>query len=52
MPNDIPMLTWARVGLGVDGGHAQVLETADAVLPGPSQDGVARFVAEVLDSRV
>ena len=50
MPNDIPMLTWARVGLGVDGGHAQVLDAADAVLPGPSDDGVARFVAAVLDS--
>ncbi len=48
MPNDIPMLTWARVGLGVDGGHARVLEVADAVLPGPSHDGVARFVAAVL----
>jgi len=48
MPNDIPMLTWARVGLGVEGGHARVLEVADAVLPGPSHDGVARFVAAVL----
>jgi Cof subfamily protein (haloacid dehalogenase superfamily) len=51
MPNDIPMLTWARVGLGVDGGHERVLEVADAVLPGPSDDGVARFVAAVLDTR-
>jgi Cof subfamily protein (haloacid dehalogenase superfamily) len=51
MPNDLPMLTWARVGLGVEGGHARVLEAADAVLPGPSDDGIARFVAAALDAR-
>lgn len=51
MPNDIPMLTWARVGLGVDGGHERVLAVADAVIPGPYDDGVARFVAAALDAR-
>ena len=50
MPNDVPMLTWAGVGLAVDGAHAAVLEAADAVLPGPDADGVARFVAAVLDA--
>jgi Cof subfamily protein (haloacid dehalogenase superfamily) len=50
MPNDVPMLTWARVGLAVEGAHAAVLEAADAVLPGPEDDGVARFVAAVLDA--
>jgi Cof subfamily protein (haloacid dehalogenase superfamily) len=49
MPNDVPMLTWARVGLAVDGAHPAVLDAADAVLPGPDDDGVARFVAAVLD---
>ena len=51
MPNDVPMLDWARVGLGVEGGHSAVLAAADAVLPGPEHDGVARFVAAVLDAR-
>jgi Cof subfamily protein (haloacid dehalogenase superfamily) len=50
MPNDVPMLTWARVGLAVDGAHPAVLAAADAVLPGPAADGVARFVAAVLDA--
>ena len=49
MPNDVPMLTWAGVGLAVEGAHAAVLEAADAVLPGPDADGVAGFVAAVLD---
>jgi len=49
MPNDVPMLTWAGVGLAVEGAHATVLDAADAVLPGPGADGVARFVAAVLD---
>ena len=51
MPNDLPMITWARVGLGVEGGHPRVLEAADAVLPGPHDDGVGRFVDAVLDAR-
>jgi Cof subfamily protein (haloacid dehalogenase superfamily) len=50
MPNDVPMLTWARVGLAVEGAHAAVRSAADAVLPGPDDDGVARFVAAVLDA--
>jgi len=49
MPNDVPMLAWAGVGLAVEGAHPAVLEAADAVLPGPDGDGVARFVAAVLD---
>ena len=50
MPNDVPMLAWAGVGLAVDGAHPAVLAAADAVLPGPDADGVARFVAAVLDA--
>ena len=51
MPNDVPMLTWAGVGLGIEGGHPLVLGAADAVLPAPEHDGVARFVAAVLAHR-
>jgi len=36
------------VGLAVEGAHPRVLEAADAVLPGPGDDGVARFVDAVL----
>ncbi|MBI1377894.1 MAG: HAD-IIB family hydrolase [Frankiales bacterium] len=51
MPNDVPMLRWAGVGLGVAGAHPRVLEVADAVLPGPSDDGVAQFLDAVLAAR-
>jgi Cof subfamily protein (haloacid dehalogenase superfamily) len=50
MPNDVPMLTWAGVGLAVEGAHPAVLDAADAVLPGPDDDGVARFLSAVLDA--
>ena len=51
MPNDVPMLRWARVGLAVEGAHPRARDAADAVLPGPADDGVARFVAAVLAGR-
>jgi Cof subfamily protein (haloacid dehalogenase superfamily) len=51
MPNDLPMLAWAGVGLGVGAAHPAVLAVADAVLPPPEQDGVARFVDAVLEHR-
>ena len=51
MPNDVPMLAWAGVGLGVEGAHPLVLAAADAVLPAPERDGVAQFVDAVLAQR-
>lgn len=48
MPNDVPMLSWAGVGLAVQDAHPRVHAVADAVLPGPAGDGVARFVDAVL----
>lgn len=51
MPNDVPMLRWAGVGLGVRDAHPLVLGVADAVLPSASEDGVAQFVAAVLAAR-
>ncbi|CAB4852508.1 unannotated protein [freshwater metagenome] len=50
MPNDLPMIAWAGVGLGVAGAHPRVLEEADAVLPSPTQDGVAAFIDAALMS--
>jgi Cof subfamily protein (haloacid dehalogenase superfamily) len=52
MPNDLPMIEWARVGLAVEGAHLRLLEVADAVLPGPQDDGVGRLVAAVTDSHL
>lgn len=51
MPNDLPMLSWAEAGLAVEGAHPRVLAAADAVVPGPEDDGVARFLAAALDAR-
>ncbi len=49
MPNDVSMISWAGVGLGVDGGHEWVMKAADAIIPGPQDDGIGQFVAAVLD---
>jgi hydroxymethylpyrimidine pyrophosphatase-like HAD family hydrolase len=49
MPNDVSMITWAGAGLGVEGGHEWVLQAADALIPGPQEDGIGHFVAAVLD---
>ena len=51
MPNDLPMLSWAEAGLAVEGAHPRVLAAADAVVPGPADDGVARVLAAALDAR-
>jgi HAD superfamily hydrolase (TIGR01484 family) len=48
MPNDVPMLLEAGVGLAVETGHPAVRAAADALLPGPEDDGVARLVEAVL----
>jgi Cof subfamily protein (haloacid dehalogenase superfamily) len=49
MPNDVPMVAWAGVGLAVESAHPDVRAAAAAVLPDPDDDGVARLVAAVLD---
>ena len=51
MPNDVSMITWAGAGLGIEGGHEWVLEAADAVIAGPHEDGIAHFVAAVLEKQ-
>lgn len=51
MPNDIPMLAEAGVGLAVETGHHAVRAAADALLPGPADDGLAQLVEAVLAPR-
>ena len=49
MPNDVPMVVWAGVGLAVASAHPDVAAAADAVIPDPDDDGVAQLVDHVLD---
>lgn len=51
MPNDIPMLLEAGVGLAVETAHPAVRDAADALLPGPEDDGVAQLVEASLTAR-
>lgn len=51
MPNDLPMLGWARVGAAVANAHPTVIEAADIVLPSNDLDGVAQLIDRILRSR-
>ncbi|MCW2601344.1 MAG: HAD-superfamily hydrolase, subfamily [Frankiales bacterium] len=45
MPNDLPMLTWAGLGVAVANAHPSVLEAADEVTSSNDDDGVAEVLA-------
>lgn len=44
MPNDLPMLTWAGLGVAVANAHPEVLAAADEVTASNDDDGVAQVV--------
>lgn len=50
MPNDVPMLVWAGRGVAVANAHPTVLEIADDVTGSNDEDGVAAYLAPLLDS--
>jgi Cof subfamily protein (haloacid dehalogenase superfamily) len=45
MPNDLPMLEWAGLGVAVGNAHPWVLEAADEVTASNDEDGVAEVLA-------
>lgn len=47
MPNDLPMIQWAGVGVAVANAHLEVLAKADLVCPSNQDDGVAQVVEEL-----
>jgi Cof subfamily protein (haloacid dehalogenase superfamily) len=52
MPNDLPMLSWAGTSYAMANAHPTVREAADHVAPANDDDGVARVIEALLDSRV
>ncbi|MGP7959685.1 Cof-type HAD-IIB family hydrolase [Sanguibacter sp. A247] len=48
MPNDLPMLAWAGHGIAVANAHPDVLAAADATTVTNDDDGVARYLEELL----
>lgn len=44
MPNDLPMLTWAGLGVAVANAHPSVLAAADEVTASNDDDGVAQVL--------
>lgn len=47
MPNDIPMLRWAGLGVAVANAHQDAQAHADAHTTSNDDDGVARFLADL-----
>jgi hypothetical protein len=45
MPNDLPMLAWAGLGIAVANAHPEVLAAADEVTASNDDDGVAQVLA-------
>ncbi|HHU10155.1 MAG TPA: HAD family hydrolase [Intrasporangiaceae bacterium] len=48
MPNDLPMIEWAGLGVAVANAHPTVLEVADLIAPSNDEDGVAATVEPLL----
>jgi len=48
MPNDIPMLDWAGLGIAVANAHPDVIAAADEVTPSNDADGVALALERLL----
>jgi Cof subfamily protein (haloacid dehalogenase superfamily) len=52
MPNDVPMFAWAGRGVAVANAHSELLAVADEVTDSNDDDGVARYLARLLQSDV
>ncbi|MEO3751788.1 HAD family hydrolase [Streptomyces sp. B6B3] len=48
MPNDLPMLRWARHGVAMGSAHPEVLAVADEVTAGNEEDGIALVLERLL----
>lgn len=48
MPNDLPMIEWAGLGVAVANAHPTVLAAADLVAPSNDDDGVAATIEPLL----
>jgi hydroxymethylpyrimidine pyrophosphatase-like HAD family hydrolase len=51
MPNDLPMLAWAGTSYAMANAHPTVRAAADHIAPANDDDGVARVIEALLDSR-
>ena len=49
--NDVELVAWAGYGVAVDNAHARVKAIADWVAPSAEDEGVARVLEALLDSR-
>ncbi|WP_255949409.1 HAD family hydrolase [Streptomyces odontomachi] len=48
MPNDVPLLSWARHGVAMAGAHPELLAVADEVTSSNDEDGIAVVLERLL----
>jgi hydroxymethylpyrimidine pyrophosphatase-like HAD family hydrolase len=49
MPNDLPMLQWAGLGVAVANAHPLVLQAADVITLSNEEDGVAHILEKIME---
>lgn len=49
MPNDLPMLQWAGLGVAVANAHPLVLQAADLITLSNDEDGVAHLLEQLME---
>ena len=49
--NDRELLDWAGYAIAVENAHPDLKRRADAIIPGPEDEGVAALIETYLDSR-
>ncbi len=52
MPNDLPMLQWAGLGVAVANAHPLVLQAADVITLSNDEDGVAHLLERLMEYAV
>lgn len=52
MPNDLPMLQWAGLGVAVANAHPLVLQSADVITLSNEEDGVAHMLEKLMEHTI
>ncbi len=45
---DQSMILWAGLGVGIENGHIDVIESSDILIPPPEEDGLASFIEKLI----
>jgi len=49
---DQSMITWAGLGVGIENGHKDVVESSDMLIPPPEEEGLASFLENLYENNL